>query len=78
MPLFRVQTYDGVREIDATRAVMKGADVVFESLTPTTGWQAQARVPVDTIEKITRRVNEPSGAIGWITDRPLTRAVVDH
>ncbi|QUC01956.1 MULTISPECIES: hypothetical protein [Cellulosimicrobium] len=71
MPLFRVETVHQTVEVSAMRAVDDGRDIIFETPQTPGVWRSQYRVPAREVVKITRRVNEVSGAIAWITERPL-------
>lgn len=70
MPLFRVQTADHSYEVTATRVVADRGGLVFESRGQNV-WVHRHQVPSADVVKLTRRINELSGAVSWVTERPL-------
>lgn len=70
MPLFRVQTSDRSFEVTATRVVAERGELVFQSRGHS-AWVYRHQVASADVVRLTRRVNEVSGAVSWVTERPL-------
>ncbi|ROO63126.1 hypothetical protein EDC02_5143 [Micromonospora sp. Llam0] len=70
MPTYRLWQQDGQDQlVQATRVVSDGTYVYFEKQVGQQ-WQDVLTVPTEQVERVQRRVNEPSGW-RWILARPL-------
>lgn len=70
MPRFRVQMSDRSFEVTATRVVADRGELVFQAR-GRSAWVYRHQVPSADVVKLSRRVNETSGAVDWVTEWPL-------